>query len=141
MNDVTDIKVSENYVFLDTGSPHHVEFVNELKNYNVEKEGASIRYNTYGKAGANINFVEAIDKDSFAVRTYERGVEAETLSCGTGVAAVAIALFEINKTSSNNVILNTKGGVLNVVFNKTKAGYSDVYLKGPATKVFKGTWI
>lgn len=141
MNDVTPIKVSENYVFLDTGSPHHVQQVNDLKNYNVEKEGALIRYSIYGKEGANINFVEKIDQDTFAVRTYERGVESETLSCGTGVTAVAIALFETKKTSSNNIILNTKGGVLNVIFNKTTAGYNDIYLKGPATQVFKGTWI
>ncbi len=140
MNDVTDIKVSENYVFLDTGSPHHVQQVNDLKNYNVEKEGAAIRYEIYGDIGANVNFVEAIDKDTFSVRTYERGVEDETLSCGTGVTAVAIALYETNITSSNNVTLNTKGGVLNVIFNKITEGFSDVYLKGPATQIFKGTW-
>jgi len=140
MNDVSDIIVSKKHTFLDTGSPHHVELVNNLKGYNVEKEGAFIRYTTYGKEGANINFVEIIDPNSFAVRTYERGVEAETLSCGTGVTAVAIALYEKNITSSNKVILNTKGGVLQVKFKKTEAGYSDVYLKGPALQIFKGIW-
>ena len=140
MNDVAKVNVSNNHVFLDTGSPHHIKFVENLKNYNVEKEGAAIRNNTYGNVGANINFVEAINKNTFAVRTYERGVEAETLSCGTGVTAVAIALFETNKTSSNTVALHTKGGILNVNFNKTEAGYKDIYLKGPASQVFKGTW-
>jgi len=140
MNDVSDIKVSENYIYLDTGSPHHVQLVDDLENYNVKKEGAAIRCTTYGKAGANINFVERIDQDKFAVRTYERGVEDETLSCGTGVTAVAIALYETNKTSSNKVILYTKGGLLNVNFSKTETGYNDVYLKGPASQVFKGIW-
>ncbi len=140
MNDVLDIEVFANHVFLDTGSPHHVQLVDDLENYNVKKEGATIRYVTYGKTGANINFVETIKKDTFSVRTYERGVEDETLSCGTGVTAVAIALFETNKTSSDNVTLQTKGGMLNVNFNKTDTGYSNVYLKGSALQVFKGTW-
>jgi len=140
MNDVTKVNVSPNYVFLDTGSPHHVELVDDLENYNVKKEGASIRNVTYEKKGANINFVEAKDKNTFGVRTYERGVEAETLSCGTGVTAVAIALFETNKTTSNNVRLKTKGGTLKVSFDKTDAVYTNVYLEGPATQVFKGNW-
>jgi len=140
MNDVSEIEISSNHVFLDTGSPHHVELVNDLKNYNVEKEGAEIRNTTYGKEGSNINFVESINDTTFDVRTYERGVEAETLSCGTGVTAVAIALFETNKTTSNTVTLNTKGGILKVRFNKTEAGYSNVYLEGPATQVYKGVW-
>ena len=140
MNHVSDIDLFKNHVFLDTGSPHHVQFVSNLENYNVEKEGASIRYTTYGEEGANINFVETIEENTFAVRSYERGVEGETLSCGTGVTAVAIALFETNKTSSNEVVLKTKGGVLQVNFNKTESGYSNVYLKGPASQVFKGTW-
>ncbi len=140
MNDVLDIEVSTNHVFLDTGSPHHVQLVDDLENYNVKNEGAAIRYTAYGKTGANINFVETIEKNTFAVRTYERGVEDETLSCGTGVTAVAIALFETNKTSSDKVTLQTKGGMLHVNFNKTDTGYSNVYLKGPALQVFKGIW-
>lgn len=140
MNDVTEINVSSNHVFLDTGSPHHVELVKDLKNYNVEKEGAEIRNTTYGKEGSNINFVESISDTTFEVRTYERGVEAETLSCGTGVTAVAIALFETNKTTSKTVTLNTKGGILTVGFNKTETGYTNVYLEGPATQVYKGVW-
>ena len=140
MNNVTTVAVSLNHVFLDTGSPHHIQLVKKLGNFNVEKEGAIIRYKTYGKEGANINFVEEVDKSTFAVRTYERGVEAETLSCGTGVTAVAIALYETNKTTFNNVTLHTKGGILKVTFNKTKDGYIDVCLRGSATLVFKGIW-
>ena len=140
MNNVEAIKVTSDYTFLDTGSPHHVELVSDLETYNVVKEGAFLRNNTYGKEGSNINFVEAISENKFAVRTYERGVEAETLSCGTGVTAVAIALSETNKTNSNKVTLRTQGGDLKVSFDKTEKGYENVYLIGPATQVFKGVW-
>lgn len=140
MNDVNEIQLSKNYAFLDTGSPHHVELVKNIDDYDVEKEGASIRYNRYKEAGANINFVEGIDNNTFAVRTYERGVEGETLSCGTGVTAVAIAMYETKKTDSNKLSLKTKGGDLIVKFNKTHKGYSDIYLEGPAIQVYKGIW-
>ncbi len=140
MNDVTVIEIYETHVFLNTGSPHHVELVTKLDAFNVEKEGALIRNNIYGKEGSNINFVEAVDNNTFAVRTYERGVERETYSCGTGVTAVAIALFEMNKTPLNLVTLNTKGGILKVKFIKTDKGYSEVFLEGPAIQVYNGIW-
>ena len=140
MNDVASINVNTNSVFLNTGSPHHVEMVEDLKNYNVAENGFLIRNKTYGKEGSNINFVEKIGTNLFAVRTYERGVEAETLSCGTGVTAVAIALSETNRIDTNNVELHTKGGNLLVHFNKINGIYCDVYLKGPAKQVFKGEW-
>jgi len=141
MSDVVTIKVSEEYTFLDTGSPHHVQLVNNLMAFDVRTNGAAIRYNTYGNEGANVNFVESISKDTFLVRTYERGVEDETLSCGTGVTAVALALFETGKTLATNVLLKTPGGMLTVRFTKTERGYSNVFLEGPAILVFKGTWI
>lgn len=140
MNDVQTVEVNTDYVFLDTGSPHHVQMVKNVKDFAVEKEGAFIRNNIYGKEGSNINFVEVISKNTFAVRTYERGVEAETLSCGTGVTAVAIALSETNKVDSNKVILQTEGGNLVVKFEKSNSGYEEVFLIGPATQVFKGIW-
>ena len=140
MNDVASINVNTNSVFLNTGSPHHVEMVEDLKNYNVAENGFLIRNKTYGKEGSNINFVEKIGTNLFAVRTYERGVEAETLSCGTGVTAVAIALSETNRIDSNNVELHTEGGNLLVHFNKLNGTYYDVYLEGPAKQVFKGEW-
>ena len=138
MNDVDTMKVTANSVFLNTGSPHHVEMVEDLKNYNVAEKGAFIRNNTYGKEGSNINFVEKVETNLFAVRTYERGVEAETLSCGTGVTAVAIALSETNRIDANNVELHTEGGKLFVHFNKINDTYHNVYLEGPAKQVFKG---
>jgi len=140
MNDVATIKVNSNSVFLNTGSPHHVEMIEDLKNYNVAENGSLIRNKTYGQEGSNINFVEKIGTNLFAVRTYERGVEAETLSCGTGVTAVAIALYETNRIDTNNVELQTEGGNLLVHFNKINGIYCDVYLKGPAKQVFKGEW-
>ena len=85
-------------------------------------------------------FVEKIGTNLFAVRTYERGVEAETLSCGTGITAVAIALYETNRIDTKNVELQTEGGNLLVHFNKLNGIYCDVYLKGPAKQVFKGEW-
>ena len=140
MNDVKDIQINTNSVFLNTGSPHHVEMVKDLKDYNVEEKGSFIRNDTYGKEGSNINFVEQVEINSFAVRTYERGVEAETLSCGTGVTAVAIALSETNRISTNNVELQTEGGSLSVRFKKINEAYHDIYLEGPAKQVFKGEW-
>ena len=92
MQDVTAIKKEPTYTFLDTGSPHHIAMVDDVEKVDVKAEGALLRYGSlYGKVGSNINFVQQIDNAHFAVRTYERGVEDETLSCGTGVTAVAIA--------------------------------------------------
>ena len=140
MNDVASINVNTNSVFLNTGSPHHVEMVEDLKNYNVAENGFLMRNKTYGKEGSNIKKEKKIGRNLFAVRTYERGVEAETLSCGTGVTAVAIALSETNRIDTNNVELHTEGGNLLVHFNKLNSTYYDVYLEGPAKQVFKGEW-
>ncbi len=140
MADVKKIRVSKDYVFMDTGSPHHVQTVLGLSDYDVFSQGRAIRTKIYGTEGANINFVEQVDDDIFSVRTYERGVEDETLSCGTGVTAVALAMFEIGNTKNKKVRLNTPGGSLEVRFKKTDSGYEDIYLEGPALIVFKGIW-
>ncbi|WP_026451883.1 diaminopimelate epimerase [Aequorivita capsosiphonis] len=140
MNDVEAITKSKNYTFLNTGSPHHVEVVSGLKDFDVFNTGRNIRNAVYGKKGSNVNFVEQVDDAVFSVRTYERGVEDETLSCGTGVTAVALAMFETGKTSENTITLNTLGGQLEVHFNKEGVNYNNVYLKGPAIQVFKGKW-
>jgi diaminopimelate epimerase len=138
MQDVLEVAVKDDYVFLDTGSPHHVAMVSNLKEFDVFTSGKAIRYNMYGKEGSNVNFVEAIE-DGFVVRTYERGVENETLSCGTGVTAVALAMHATKQTTSNTVALATQGGNLQVAFASNGKGYKDIYLMGPATFVFKGT--
>ena len=139
MKDVDEVKISDEYVFLNTGSPHHVTLVNDLENYDVKTNGAEIRYSDlYGKAGSNVNFVNQLSDNQFRLRTYERGVEDETLSCGTGATATAIAMNAIRKTNSNNIYINVEGGKLKVSFEKTDKGYEKVFLVGPATFVFEG---
>ncbi len=139
MKDVNMVTVYENYVFLDTGSPHHVEMVDGLDTFDVKGVGASIRYSgLYGDKGSNVNFVQAAGADKFAVRTYERGVEDETLSCGTGVTAVAIAMKVLGETEKDTVILQTPGGELKVSFTQKEKQFTNVFLTGPATFVFKG---
>ena len=139
MKDVDRIAVHQDYSFLNTGSPHHVQIVSDLKNLDVKTEGAKIRYSDlYGKAGSNINFVHQLENDIFVVRTYERGVEDETLSCGTGATAVAIAMHHMDKTKSNSIDLQVEGGKLSVQFKENNGVYSDVFLVGPATFVFEG---
>lgn len=140
MKDVEEIKVKEDYVFLNTGSPHHVALVDDLQQFDVKNEGTRIRYSDlYGNGGSNVNFVKQLENDIFAVRTYERGVEDETLSCGTGVTAVAIAMYKIGKTTSNEINLKVQGGSLKVRFDVNDNLFSNVFLIGPATFVFEGT--
>jgi len=139
MQDVETLESFKNHVFLDTGSPHHVEMVSNLKQLDVKTEGSKIRYGKpYNQAGSNVNFVEEINKNTFAVRTYERGVEDETLSCGTGVTAVALAMHSLNKTEAKEVNLNVEGGNLKVSFEVNAKGYKNIWLQGPVTLVFKG---
>ena len=140
MIDVEEIKNTENYSFLNTGSPHHVQVVSDLEQYNVKENGAAIRYgDLYGQQGSNINFVKKIDDTTFSLRTYERGVEDETLACGTGATAVAIAMNANGQTHLNAINLNVEGGKLSVSFNRENGKYTNVFLKGPAEFVFEGT--
>ncbi len=139
MIDVSTVERFDNHLFLNTGSPHHISFVDDVKNVNVKITGRKIRYgDPYYEEGSNVNFVQKIDKNTFKVRTYERGVEDETLSCGTGVTAVAIAAHKAHKTESNTVILETPGGNLEVSFHLDNNIYKNVFLKGKATLVFTG---
>jgi diaminopimelate epimerase len=139
MGDVDEIIVNEQSVFANTGTQHHVEMVSSLDNFPVVEKGKKIRY-SYSEPGSNVNFVEQINTNTFRVRTYEKGVENETLACGTGVTAVAIAMHKINKTTSNLVYLPVEGGRLEVSFNEDHGVYKNVYLKGPATFVFNGSF-
>lgn len=140
MIDVAKVNVQEDYVFLNTGSPHHVQLVADLPNYDVKQNGAAIRYGAlYGQAGSNVNFVNQIDPNTFSLRTYERGVEDETLSCGTGATAVAIAMNVLGKTAETDINLNVEGGKLTVSFEKEGEQFTNVFLKGPAQFVFQGT--
>jgi diaminopimelate epimerase len=140
MQDVPDVQRHSSHLFLNTGSPHHVQMEQQLDTLDVKTQGAKIRYGQpYNSSGSNVNFVNKISDDIFAVRTYERGVENETLSCGTGVTAVALAMNFIGETSKNKVTLKTPGGDLKVSFEKYNEGYRNIWLIGPAQLVYKGT--
>ncbi|MDA7558818.1 diaminopimelate epimerase [Flavobacteriaceae bacterium] len=139
MHNVSDINYNKDSIFLNTGSPHHVEICTNLDHLDVKDLGAQIRYGKlYGELGANINFVEKINSSTFKVRTYERGVEDETLSCGTGVTAVAIAMYDKKMTSNTKLKILTLGGELQVSFNVDKGIYNDIWLIGPAVQVYNG---
>lgn len=142
MQDVDQISEKPNALFMNTGSPHHVQWVVNLTSFDVVKEGARLRYGVYGEKGSNINFVSQGDSGGFSIRTYERGVEDETLSCGTGVTAVALGMYHLGKTKDTVVPIQALGGNLEVSFQENAGRYSQIYLKGAAKQVFKGeiTW-
>lgn len=139
MQNVPKVEDHQSHTFLDTGSPHHVEVRSAINDIDIQNEGSKIRYGApYNEEGSNVNFVEKVDDDTFLVRTYERGVEGETFSCGTGVTAVGIAMNYIGETEKNLVNLKTKGGDLKVSFERIDDEFNDVWLIGPATMVYKG---
>jgi len=140
MQDVQQVEVHVSHLFADTGSPHHIEMVQGIDQFDVVGRGRQIRNEKYGAEGANVNFVEKLGDDCFKVRTYERGVENETLSCGTGVTAVALAMHAGGHASAQSIRLLTPGGELEVRFSKTGKSYMDIWLKGPVSFVFKGVW-
>ena len=139
MIDVKNVKSTADYTFLNTGSPHHVQVVNEIDTFDVKNVGAQIRYSDlYGQSGSNVNFVEKVADNEFRLRTYERGVEDETLSCGTGATAAAIAMFH-NKIADKKIVdLFVQGGRLRVTFDTDKNGFKNIFLIGAATFVFEG---
>lgn len=139
MADVNGIQKKDNHVFMDTGSPHHVTLVDDLAQYPVVTHGRSIRNNApYYETGTNVNFVEQVSENEYAIRTYERGVENETLSCGTGATAVALAMHATGKTKANQLKINVQGGQLSIRYTSVPDGYTEIYLMGPAACVFQG---
>jgi diaminopimelate epimerase len=138
MIDVHEISKLNEATVLNTGSPHYIKPVSGLSSYDVFTEGKKIRYNnTYNEKGINVNFVEWNDNELF-VRTYERGVENETFSCGTGVTAAAIAM-SADSTGLQETKIRTLGGSLLIKFNKIDAQhFTDVWLCGPASFVYDG---
>jgi diaminopimelate epimerase len=139
MRDVDEVRTVNGDFILNTGSPHYIKMVNGLDKVDVFKNGRSIRNSElFKKDGINVNFVEQLTDDEIAVRTYERGVEDETFSCGTGVTAAALACYH-NETGFNDVVVNTKGGKLNVEYDRVDGDqYINIWLSGPAEKVFEG---
>ena len=137
MKDVSSIDFIANGFVLDTGSPHYVKIVDDLDNISVENDGERIRnLPSFKRVGINVNFV--LCSDELSVRTYERGVEAETLSCGTGVVATAIAMHNAQYINEESVFVHTKGGVLCVDFKLFKGSYVNVWLSGLADLVYAG---
>ena len=139
MPDVKGVEKVNHDFYLHTGSPHYVQFVENIEKLDVYTQGNKIRNSEpYKKEGVNVNFVETIDNGKIFVRTYERGVENETYSCGTGVTAAAIAYGNLN--GLNNINIKTKGGDLQVYFqpNNENGDFCNVFLKGPAIMVFQG---
>lgn len=139
MQDVASVLKNEDYIFLDTGSPHHVQFEDAIDSFEIKAKGSKIRYGApYFEEGSNVNFVKKIDNDAFRLRTYERGVEDETLSCGTGATATAIAMHHLGETKKQHISIQVEGGELQVSFNVENGIYKDVWLIGPAKLVFEG---
>jgi diaminopimelate epimerase len=149
MNDVKAIKNFDDDHFIDTGSPHYIQFVSNLDQINVVQEGRKMRNDdSFKPGGTNVNFVELLPENTIAVRTYERGVEDETLSCGTGVTAAALAASLRGYKSPVNV--SVRGGNLSVEFksglqqdtNSKKTighdSFTEIFLIGPAKMVFEG---
>jgi diaminopimelate epimerase len=142
MNDVKEIKSLGNDCWINTGSPHLIRFVTNLKDYPVFEDGKKTRYDpTFSPGGTNVNFVELMKDNTLFVRTYERGVENETLSCGTGVTAAALAAS--SRGFHSPVKIKTLGGDLAVEFKAGQSGsgsiaFRDIFLAGPAKMVFQG---
>jgi diaminopimelate epimerase len=140
MMDVHAIDQHGDDFFTDTGSPHFVRFVNQVQFYDVKNVGAAIRYSEAYEPiqGTNANFVEKLDSQSICVRTYERGVEDETYSCGTGVTAAAL-VSHVYQGVNSPVQIKTLGGELSVSFEgNLQDGFTEIFLIGPAKLVFKG---
>lgn len=140
MNDVDMIVNHHGDFLVDTGSPHYVKLIPQLASLDVYKKGREIRYSReFEKEGINVNFVEQLDEpDKIFVRTYERGVENETLSCGTGVTAAALVCYH-NENGFNEVEVKTPGGRLNVEFDRIEDGkFKNIWLCGAAERVFNG---
>lgn len=140
LSDVYEIGYDDNICFLNTGSPHYVEFFSDIDSIDVVGRGREIRYSPrFAPQGTNVNFV-TVQGDTIKVRTYERGVEDETLSCGTGVTASAIAAVITGHFDSTHVNVETLGGKLTVSFQTCGKSATDVKLTGPATFVYSGKY-
>jgi diaminopimelate epimerase len=138
MKDTSPGKIYDDGYFIDTGSPHFVVYVPDVKAVNILAEGSRLRFDKrFEPGGCNVNFVE-ITAGGISVRTYERGVENETLSCGTGVTASAIITAFLNKEGRDSCYVTSPGGKFKVSFHQSSKGFSDVFLEGPAAFVFKG---
>ncbi len=142
MIDVDNIDCQGNVFVLNTGSPHYVRFEEDVLGLDMVQEGRAVRYSDkFNKEGINVNLVHQKKDGSLVIRTYERGVEDETLACGTGVTAAALAssLYRGLKTGAGEIPVHAQGGNLSVRFKSTGNGaFSEIWLCGPAELVFEG---
>lgn len=141
MKDVNTFRKFHTDFIVDTGSPHYIKMTTNVMELDVFKKGSEIRHSKeFEEEGINVNFVEQAEEvDKIIVRTYERGVEDETLSCGTGVTAAALVCYH-NENGFNEVEVTTLGGKLSVEFDKTdEYKFENIWLCGPAEKIFEGT--
>ncbi|MBO7213178.1 MAG: diaminopimelate epimerase [Rikenellaceae bacterium] len=140
MSNVAEIEKMGDDLFLNTGSPHYVHFCAEPEEENMVEYGRSVRYGEVfaAKGGTNVDLVKIIGEGEIYVRTYERGVEDETLSCGTGVTAAAIAAAIKTNSQCRRWKVTTRGGVLTVEFELTENGAEKIYLTGSAVRVLEG---
>ena len=138
MGDVSEISESLGDAFVHTGSPHHVRWVEQLEDYPVFEQGQLLRHDPcYAPAGSNVNFMQQLGDAEIFVRTFERGVENETLSCGTGVTAAALVCGAL--TQQKDIQIRTLGGNLRVTFEgNAHTGFTNIWLIGPAQQVFSG---
>jgi diaminopimelate epimerase len=142
MQDVNSIEITPEYDFMNTGSPHYVTYFGDLAMLDVFEKGQAIRYapEWVNRGGTNVNFVQVIDSEHIFVRTYERGVEDETYSCGTGVTASALSAH-LRHGLLDPINIKTLGGNLRVSFIKKQdqIAFESIYLIGPAKRIFEGT--
>ncbi|MHC5352925.1 diaminopimelate epimerase [Myroides sp. LJL115] len=139
MKDVSQVEIHPKHSFVDTGSPHHIAIVRNLDRFSVYSKGQGISQGElYKPHGSNVNFVEQEGPNRFNIRTYERGVEDETLSCGTGATAVALAMYALKKADATCVDISVLGGNLQIEFKHNNGEFTQIFLKGPAEFVFKG---
>ena len=138
LSDVELPEETDEWFYINTGSPHVVELVRDMEAVNVVTQGRTIRYSDrfVGQNGTNVNFAQLL-QNTIHVRTYERGVENETLSCGTGVTAVGL-VAGVNGFNSP-VTIEAQGGTLQVEFEKENDGFKNIWLSGSATHVFDGS--
>ena len=140
MKDVEKIEIMGNGFGLDTGSIHHVEYVDNLVEMDIYRAGKAIReHKMYSPGGCNVNFIHVDNDGSIAIRTYERGVENETLACGTGSVAAAI-VNHANGNISDSYLVRARGGELRVKFEYDNGVYRNIWLEGPAKFVYSGVW-
>lgn len=141
MKEVSAIEFLGADALLNTGSPHYIHWVDDVQAVNVFREGQTIRYSErFNREGVNVNFIQELGADTLKIRTYERGVEDETLSCGTGITAAALAVAaKNNRVGAGEIAIQAMGGNLSVSFERNPDGtFQNIWLVGPAEYVFEG---